>query len=69
MMMVLAGCGETKVEEGNLGFRPTDTKPLEPMIKQMQETAKTRAYDKPPVVEEKKGSKKAEKSTAKKKKS
>ncbi len=62
LMAALAGCGESSVDEGPKGFTPTDTKPLDPMVKQMQDTMKKKDYTKkaaPPPEKEK--SKEAEK--------
>ncbi len=42
----LAGCGGGSVDEGPKGFTPTDTKPLEPMLKQMQDNMKNNNYTK-----------------------
>jgi hypothetical protein len=43
---LLAGCGESTVDEGPKGFTPTDVKPLDPMLKQMQDAMKTKSYTK-----------------------
>jgi Flp pilus assembly protein TadD len=54
LAVALVGCGgESTVEEGSTGFTPTDTRPLDPMIKQMQEADKTKAYLKKPEATEK----------------
>ena len=54
LMAFLAGCGEEPLDEGNQGFRPTDTTSLQPLIKQMQEVGKTRAHEKIPVAKDEK---------------
>jgi hypothetical protein len=45
---VLAGCGSS-VDEGPKEFRPTDPKPFEPMLKEMQNSMKTKSYTKQAV--------------------
>ena len=47
--IVAAGCGDSGVQEGPAGFTPTDTAPLQPMIKEMQEAGRTKAYLKKPA--------------------
>lgn len=65
--VALAGCGESTIDEGATGFTPTDTKPLDPMVKQMQDVMKNKDYTKksaaPP---EKEKSKEKAKETKKK---
>jgi hypothetical protein len=62
LMVALAGCGESGLQEGPGGFTPTDTKPLEPLADQMKEMMKKKDYTKQPVVPtEKDKSKGAEK--------
>jgi hypothetical protein len=48
---VLAGCGGTAVDEGPKAFQPTDIKPMEPMLKQMQDAMKKRDYTKKAIPE------------------
>jgi hypothetical protein len=43
---VLAGCGGSSVDEGPKPFQPTDIKPMEPMIKEMQNAVTKRDYTK-----------------------
>jgi hypothetical protein len=57
----LAGCGGSTVDEGPKGFTPTDTKPLEPLVKQMQESMKTKNYMKTATLPEKEKSKEPKK--------
>jgi hypothetical protein len=57
----LAGCGETSVDEGPKGFTPTDTKPMEGMLKDMQDGMKTKNYTKRPVPEPEKSKEPAKK--------
>jgi hypothetical protein len=40
----LAGCGDTEVDKGPVGFKPTDTTPFKEMTRQMQESMKRGAY-------------------------
>jgi hypothetical protein len=49
LAVTFAGCGETTVDEGPKPFKPTDMQPLEPMLKQMQEVQKSKAYTKKSV--------------------
>ena len=66
LAVAFAGCGESTIEEGPGGFKPTDTKPLDPMANQMKEMMKKKDYTKAPTPpSEKKGSEK--KGTEKKK--
>ncbi len=43
---LLAGCGGSTVDEGPKGFTPTDTKPMEGMVKDMQDAMKKKDYTK-----------------------
>jgi hypothetical protein len=62
LAVAIVGCGgESTVEEGSTGFTPTDTKPLEGMIKEMQEAGRTKAYLKKPEAEKEKPKAKEEK--------
>lgn len=61
LMGGLAGCGGSSVDEGPKGFTPTDTTPLNPMIKEMQEQMKKKDYAKRPTPPEKEKSKEPEK--------
>ncbi len=45
----LAGCGGDVVDEGPGGFKPTDVKPLEPLVKEMQDMMKKGDYAKKAV--------------------
>lgn len=59
LVAALAGCGDSGPQGGPGGFTSTDTKPLDPMIKQMQDTMKKKDYAQkaaPPVEKEKKES-------------
>lgn len=61
LMGLLAGCGGSAVDEGSKGFTPTDTQPLNPMIKEMQEQMKKKDYMKrqnPPEEKSKESEKK-----------
>jgi len=58
---IVAGCGGSSVDEGPKGFTPTDTTPLNPMIKEMQEQMKKKDYAKRPTPPEKEKSKEPEK--------
>lgn len=42
----LAGCSGDVIEEGSGGFKPTDTKPLDPMVKEMQDAMRKGTYTK-----------------------
>jgi hypothetical protein len=48
---VLGGCGGSTVDEGPKEFRPTDTKAMEPLFKEMQNTMKNKSYLKKPEPE------------------
>ena len=50
---VLAGCGGATVDEGPKPFQSTDIKPMEPMLKEMQDSMKKRDYTKKAVPTEK----------------
>jgi hypothetical protein len=54
LMGVLAGCGGSTVDEGSKGFTPTDTKDLDPMVKEMQDMMKKKDYMKKPPAEKEK---------------
>jgi hypothetical protein len=54
LAVALVGCGgDSTVEEGSTGFKPTDTTSLQPMIKEMQEAGRKKAYLKKPESTEK----------------
>jgi hypothetical protein len=62
LAVVIAGCGESTVDEGPKGFTPTDTRQLDPMVKEMQNVMKKGDYtNRPDVPSEKGKSKESEK--------
>lgn len=60
----LAGCGGGVDDSGSGGFKPTDVKPLDPMVKEMQDMMKKGDYAKKtaPPPEKKKEAEKEKKS-------
>jgi hypothetical protein len=58
---ILAGCGDSTVDEGPKEFRSTDVKPFEPMFKEMQDVMKKKSYTKLPVPPEKEKAKESTK--------
>jgi hypothetical protein len=59
LAVVLAGCGGSTVDEGPKGFTPTDTKPLESMLKEQQDVMKKKGYAQKPTLPDEKTSKEA----------
>jgi hypothetical protein len=49
----LIGCGDTEVDKGPMGFKPTDTTPFKEMTRQMQESMQKKSYMKKAVAEAK----------------
>ena len=65
---ILAGCGDSSVDEGPKEFKPTDTAPFQPMFNEMKEKMKDKSYTKKAVPPEnaKEGAKKEGKEGVKK---